>query len=367
VQGASAQEKGKAGPLEQILADWKHRQGLLKTVRYVVSGTTEYKETELPPGNPIRPKRTVLLLDLEGKRYRLESSEEVGRAGREFIPRVNTIAFNGKIGQGYLHRDINQLGDDGPDLVIGKSSAHGTWFDPHLWPVLYAHGLVPTVHTHVRLDKMPPSYDADDFEVRGRQTYRGRNYMVVRTHPMAGNPPIHDELWVDLSQRSAIHRHVSFNGTNPWNVHDVEWKQTAFGWWPDQWTLTWTLNGKLQRIYRLKVESFEVNPSVFDGDFTLAAKPGMKVLVSENPPPDSGLNPYLQASKTYLVLPSGGWQEIDAKGFTTTAGKQLSPKAGQAWIWWTIGASVLAVGIVGFLFRRRHKETPHGPSREDAV
>jgi hypothetical protein len=124
---------------------------LLKTARYVIAGTTEFKDALLPPGNPVRPRRTVLLLDFEGKRFRQETSEEVlsARGGREdrleYVLRVGTRAFDGRALQGLLHRDVNRIQEDGPDLVMDKDLAMAQ-FDPQLWPVFFAHGIVPTVH-----------------------------------------------------------------------------------------------------------------------------------------------------------------------------------------------------------------------------
>src|SRR5438876_12384246 len=42
-RGAFAQGRN-AATLARIIADWQERQGLLKTARYVITGTTEYKE-----------------------------------------------------------------------------------------------------------------------------------------------------------------------------------------------------------------------------------------------------------------------------------------------------------------------------------
>ena len=46
----------------------------------------------------------------------------------------------------------------------------------------------------------------------------------------------------------------------------------------------------------------------------------MLVRVSETPPAGSGLNPNVAATKTYLISPSGAWQETSAIGFTTLDG-----------------------------------------------
>jgi hypothetical protein len=357
-QVAFGQPAAKDAQLAQIFADWQHRQGLFKTVRYVITGTTEFKDPESPPGSPVRPRRTVLLLDFERKRFRQESSEEGIREradkGREYIPRVSTSALDGKYLQGLTPRDLNRIEDDIAELGIDTDLTRAD-FDVHLWPVFFAHGMIHTVHQRLRPDQLRRSYDPEDFDVRGQLSLGGRSCTVLRTDPVAGNPPVFDELWIDLSRQSAICRHVSFAGSAPWDRLDVEWKQTEFGWWPSSWTLTWTDDGQVRRIHRLQVESFEPNPAVADSDFTLPATPGMKVEVAEPVPPGMGLNPFLPPIRTYLVLPSGSWQEVDAKGFTTMEGKVLPPRRRWSWVWWTCAGGAGIAAIVYYLFRRRRR------------
>src|SRR5713101_1514811 len=96
---AFAQADSKKPVLERIFADWKQRQNLLKSARYVINGTIEYKDKELPPGNPVRPKRLELLLDLERRRWRMQTSQEIISQignGWEYKTRVGTCAFDGK-------------------------------------------------------------------------------------------------------------------------------------------------------------------------------------------------------------------------------------------------------------------------------
>jgi hypothetical protein len=357
-QAAFGQPAATDPRLAQIFADWQHRQGLLKSARYVITGTTEFKDPELPPGNPVRPGRTVLLLDFERKRYRQETSEgaisECGGKGLAYVTLVGTSAFDGKSLQGLRHRDLNGIEEDVPDLDIGTDLTRAQ-FDTHVWPVFFAHGMIPTVHQILRPDQLPRTYDPEDFEVRGQLSLGGRTCTVVRTDPVAAMKPIFDELWVDLGRESAICRHLYFGGSEPWTRLDVEWKQTEFGWWPDKWTLTWTPNGQVKRIHRLQVESFEANPAVADSDFTLPAEPGMKVCVAEPVPPGMGLNPLFPATRTYLVLPSGSWQQVDARGFTTMEGEVLPPRRGWGWVWWTCAAGAGIAAVVYYVFRRRRR------------
>src|SRR5439155_25230628 len=113
--------------------------------------------------------------------------------------------------------------------------------------------------------------------------------------------------------------------------------------------------GRVRRIHRLRVQSFEPNP-VFDaGDFTLPAKPGMRVVVSEPPPrPGSGLNADLPASKTYLLSASGSCEQVSAKGYTTLDGRLRPPERSRAWLWWTtVAAAVGWTALMYFVLRRK--------------
>src|SRR5262249_20577543 len=115
------------------------------------------------------------------------------------------------------------------------------------------------------------------------------------------NPSLTDELWVDVKRGSAIARHVYFNGKNPWYRLDTKYVETAHGWLPDSWTLTWTSGGKVNRIQRLKVDSLDVSPSITDEDFTMRVLPGMIVRSDQYPNPESGLDPNSSANMTYSM------------------------------------------------------------------
>jgi hypothetical protein len=163
--------------------------------------------------------------------------------------------------------------------------------------------------------------------------------------------PLFDELWVDGNQSSAICRYVNFNGSNPWLRFDIKWTKRAFSWWPQEWTLTWTRHHKVCRVHRLQVETFEPNPEVEDSYFTFEIKPGMKVRVAEAPPPESGLDPRHPASKMYVVSPSGSWEQLWAKGFTTTDGKLLPPERGSLWYYFAIAGGI-ALAALAYVMRR---------------
>jgi hypothetical protein len=201
-------------------------------------------------------------------------------------------------------------------------------------------------------------YDLENFEFRGRQLFKGRPCLICRTEPIPGTAPSFDEFWIDRERGSAIYRHLTFTGYDPIVRTDAEWKQTEFGWQPDQWTHTWTLNGKVWKHYRMRIESFEANPKVSNDDFTIPARPGMLVEVQEFPDPGTGLNPSYPATKTYRILPSGAWEELSAKGFTTLEGKVLPPERRWLWLWTTIALGIGSLVLVFYLLRRRRRASP---------
>jgi hypothetical protein len=360
-----AQGPGADAQLASVFKDWQSRQGVLKSARYVLTGTMEYNDKELPPGSPIRPRRIVFLLDLVRKRYRMEDSEEVPNANGKEDPKeweyrrcVRTSAYDGEALQNLTPREINRLSDDVADLSIGKGNlGPGAQFRAELTPVFFAHGIVPTVHSPLLVDHLPLTHDADDFLVAGRQLLRGQDCLLVRTEALPGNPPISDEFWINTQQQGAITRYVYFNGSNPWSRLDISWKQTAYGWWVDHWSETWSVNGSVRHVCRLRVETFEANPEVADGDFKLPVEAGMKVTVAEGPPPGKGLDPFKAAIKTYVISPSGAWVEISAKGFTTLEGKELPPERDRRWILWSLGGGAAVLGVLFFyVFRWRAKK-----------
>lgn len=360
-----AQRPETKAQIEAVFKDWKDRQSIFKSARYVLVGTTEFKGEKRPPGNPIQPCRTVLLLDFVKKRYHMERSEEIpyanGKAGDpsqwEYRKRISTSAYDGEALQSLTHRKANRLENDRQDdLSIGKGNlGMGAQFGSEVCPIFFAHGIVPTVHSPLFVDRLPLTHDPDDFDIAGSQLLRGDNCLVVRTEPLPGNPPISDEFWINLQQKSAIPRLVYFSGSNPWDRLDIVWKNTAHGWWVDHWSLTWSPNGKVRRITRYRVESFEGNPAVSDSNFRIPAEPGMIVKVSEGPSPGKGLNPFKAASTTYKISPSGSWDEISAEGFTTLEGKKLPPEWRWKWIACTICGVLAIAASLYYIVRRKRR------------
>ena len=90
-------------------------------------------------------------------------------------------------------------------------------------------------------------------------------------------------------------------------------------------------------------------------------------LVAESgPPPGKGFNPVFPATTTYLISPSGSWQQLSARGYTTLDGKVLPPQRGQAGLWWTAVAAAGATALMYYVLQHRVKSgTGRRPSQSN--
>jgi hypothetical protein len=361
--GPAAAQPKKDDAVARVLADWQARQGKVKTARYVLAGTVEHVAPLLPDSTPIpendrvRPFRATLLLDLERGRVRFDKEEDQLDGNGKWARGYGTFAHDGNEtrqgrtpGQPHTGR--------GFDLAIlknARSGHEGSQVYDYYWPVLFAHGIVPTMHHPAYAERLPTSFDPEDFVSLGRRPLGGGVYTVIRTEPLPAASPMLDEYWVDVAKQGAIRRYVYLTNGQPWFRLDIDWRETPAGWWPAKWTYTFTLDGKkVNRVAKLAVESYEYDPPVSDADFTLPAEPGMReVIVAEATPPGSGLNPSYPARRVYRITESGEWVETEARGPTTLDGIQLPPNRGWGWWPWAGGAAAAAVVGVAWVWRRQ--------------
>ena len=228
--------------------------------------------------------------------------------------------------------------------------------DHEFWPLLCAHGIVPTVPRPARVDRLLKQHTGEEFDSRGQVNLGGSPCLVLRTDPAASKPYLVDELWIDPAKDSAIVRQVYFAGTNPWFRFDTVHRKSSQGWIPASWTFAATTD-HLVEVSQYTVESMEVDPPVADADFILPIEPGWIVLVHTYPVAGQGLDPNKPASGMFRVDSTGKWVPLDeATGYTTGEGEQLPPESpNRRWIWWggaALGGIVaLATGVV--LYRRR--------------
>jgi hypothetical protein len=365
--GAAAAQP-KANPaLLKALADWEGRQARVRTARYVITGTREWV-AKASPADPapaandrVRPSRLVAVLDLARGRYRYELSYDILKDDGSYRWSTSLGTFDGRESrQGKPREEAREYG--GFDLVISpdyERAQGGATPNPFLWPVLYAHGLVPHAYHTAGFARLPWRYDPEDFVHVGRLPLAGRACEVIRTEPNDSDPPGYDEYWVDPARDGAVLRYADVVGTNPLTRTDLRWRATPAGWQLDGWTTATLAAGRTTlAVHTYRVESAEFDGPVADADFTIPAEPGMeRVRVNEYDPRPGVI---LGAYRYYRIDPDGTWVQTDSKGAYTVDGHEPPPPPRRPWWHWAAAAAG-AAGVAGVVWGRlRRRGSPAG-------
>lgn len=272
----------------------------------------------------------------------------------QYRQRVFTISYDGKRIYKQRHREINRMDEEAEDLYIAEGKMNDfAKFDILLKPIFFAHGFVGTVLKPILYDRWPLNLEPDDFLNQGLHPFNRFNLLVFQTEPVImgrssknPNPGMYDELWINRSEKSAIHRFFHFARGNPWSHLEITWKETPHGAWVDTWNDTWSTKNQVRRISHLRVESMEVDPPISDSDFTIAAQPGMKVKMVELSPKNQGSNPVeATAVQKFSISPTGTWIELSREG-TPAAQRRL-------WIFWVLGIGTTILVILGLRWRQK--------------
>lgn len=350
--------------IARTLNDWSKRQKRFQSVRYVVVGETEQmdlpKDSKLPTKRPIK---YLVLLDMVQGRIRIEkdgSGVKYNYSG--YSPIVDVRAYNGRIYQVNADRTKGEWDPRNANVGITKGSMQAVHLEADLWPVLFAHGIVPTVNKPSRPDRMLIGHHADEFEYRGEVSHQGSRCFILRTDPAASTPFLVDELFIDPGKESAVIRYVNWAGKCPWYRVDVTYEEKKRGWLPRSWTVAHTQGSDVVYVTRARVDNLEVNPTVTDDDFNLPIPPKSIVVTSAYPEAGSGLDPFRPATKRSQVDERGKTTTVEETGFTTAEGVQLPPEpAFPRWLW-IVAASIGLVGLLlaVFFYRRRIRRSPVG-------
>jgi hypothetical protein len=296
----------------------------------------------------VRPDNFVVLLDFIQGRSRIEKNGSAPGANFEkYVPRVSVSAYDGETLQTSSDRKACELAALDPDVSLVKGPLRMMPFNARIWPVLFAHGVVPTVNKSARPDQLPTNHTTEEFEFRGDVRYKENMCIVLRTDPVASTPAVVDEFWIDPIKESGIVRYVYFSGgNNPWYRMDITYQKSENGWLPSSWVYTHSKGNKLVEIAHFTVERLEVNPTVTDGDFTLPIPPGSIVLTQNFPELGKGLDPFKPASGLSRVDVNGKWVTLEEAGFTTAEGFPLPPESRRLrWVW----ATIIFFGMVGIV------------------
>ncbi len=361
---------------EPIIADtlkiWKVRFERFKSARYKISGTIETKNNlEISATDPDASRivrdpsdsikqnlQATVTIDLERKHFRIEETTQ--STNHSAITKIT--AYNGISLQRGIVRDPKANGSQEPDINIIKGYlGNQQAADAYLFPVFMAHGIVPTVFSHLRPDRLPISNSPEDFTLSSKASLSGRECVLLRTNPTGSTPTLADEFWIDSNRDCAILRfvHWQLQTKNPFYRIDVEYAPGQGTWMPTKWIETHSIGGKVMAISHLNVDTMELNIPIHDGDFTIANQKGMRVNIIEFPEPGKGLDPYSPARSSYLTSESGRLEPIgEPTEFTTTDGVKLPPSK-SSWRWMIgTGLVVALIVIVLLILGKRANNNP---------
>jgi hypothetical protein len=354
--------------IKQVFADWEMRRETIKRIRYTVVGQSikpkgSYTDDMGQPITPPHPPKDIamrqdstLLLDLAKNRFRLEmAGERYYLDGQQAYPYAGRTLFDNQTLATENPRDANENAAvprkaTDPDVTISRNYARSGYHALeavnafYLSPLLMAHGIVPGFSAPADFDKRP---DPDDFTVRGRHFFQGRDCLVLRTFPdrSSGLSTSFDEFWIDTARESAVLYEACYANDKVRVSIEITYQQTSHGWLPLKWTGT-TRDSRGQQpinVTRLTVQAINVEPVVTDKDFQPDVKPGMYVSETIHEDLDAfGSSPLsLKKTKLYHVAADGSWNQV-LDGVENKSG---------SWYWYGAGGVIVAVAMAAIVFR----------------
>lgn len=354
---AAAQPPKADDPVGRTLRAWEARQRKVKTARYVVTGTTEwlmrtYPTAPVPAANDrVRPFRIEVVLDLEKGRFRCQRRDETLRDDGTYRPSAWTSTFDGR-----ESRDGRPLWEERVagafDLSITPLRRPDDVGDvPNflLYPLLFAHGLVPGADGERGFARLPWTYDRGDYVAAGRHPLGGRVCDVIRTEPLESDPPLVLEYWVDPARDGAIVRYGEVSGDRPEVPVEIAWRPTPAGWGVAGWTKRFWFE-----VRRYQVESAEFDGPVADAEFTIPAEPGMERVIVDVPHREPGM--IVPARRVYRITEGGRWEELEGEpGLSARGVIPAPPPQWGGWQWAAVAGGAAAVGVMGWWAWRRRR------------
>jgi hypothetical protein len=364
----SAPAQGIDPRLQQVLDDWRKRQERTQNVRYVVRGEGVWSKGAWPspPGqgtDQVRPPRdlviqrgAVVLLDFAANRLRLETDEErYDEATDKFYPQRMVRVADGTEAKMFFPREKNTHPIEGKkpndaEVWIENGYRGGDTLNIGYWPLIYAHGSIPSQAEHPRPGKLRILPDPELLYVHGEAIYRDRPVWVIRTQAVKTAVASFDEFWVDKGRDSAVVRYALVVRDHPEYDLQIDYRETTHGWMPLRWTLTERdFRGRTKYLERLHVEKLLIDQPLEDADFQIDVRAGMLVDEFTIQKPKTGTIPVATGNRKHLrVGEDGTLQALDPPMHLDTGSR----------LWWLLLA--LPAGVVGWLIRSRRQRLRQG-------
>jgi len=229
----------------KVVADWKERRSRLpNAIRLELEGTVTvfrgFVPDTIPPFPPedhTFPTRSMLLIDFQRNRYRVETSKDTARLA-EFKRLDMVRLYDGKSFQRFYPRGVEQRSgkkfDMGRDLeLLAAEVGFGRGMCAFFEGGYLMRSMSPTNLTRQPLAVTDQMRDA--LRSPGTATLDGQSYTLLRT---ARNGYGHwGELYLDSSRQSAIRRMTYFDaGSREMERLDVTSYRLVDGLWlPFEW------------------------------------------------------------------------------------------------------------------------------------
>lgn len=312
--------------LETVLRDWSRRREQFKKVRYTLVGERVYPKgiiqlnadrtpmaVPLPKQDTPLPLRRMFLLDLLGKRFRLEIDEKAyGRSGVYPIRRIDL--FDGKEYKILHPRDPNPDARSptiAPDVAIVKGDASSRAFELAHWPLFDSLGIVQSMLFRSTADKLVSQPESDLLFVQGDSIHQGRQCIIIRTHAKKAGKGWYEEYWVDPARESVVVKHLVVSNKVPVEDFVLNYEKKNPGWTLTGWTYTRRRLGArndVTAIERVRVQQILYDEGLGDPDFTIQLRPGMVVARTEFTPgaPGPGQPTFDLKQQEYVRLDERG-------------------------------------------------------------
>lgn len=342
--------------VKAVFDAWNERRAQWKSVRYRTSGTETVPAGSIirapdsggpgeavPPTDVVLPRKDILLLDLVGNRHRLERSGQVySAAGGQ--SRASASGHDGKeLWQSQpLERATRHM--EQHDAIILTGNLREAAFTPPDWPCFLAHGIIPQQAVPIVPGKLAPKRDESEFYFHAMVQHEGRPCVVLRTEPDHFVGTSFDEYWVDSGRGGLVLRHIGYAGGAPAMQFDLRYKDVDGNQLLAGWDLAMLRNGRAWRLFRMQVDTCDLEPAFDSEDFALKVLPGMRIVQLQRGGTEDSPSRAKEVSERTFVADDNGRP-------VQTGGPPLPDLS----LWWYAGGAcaLLAILIVAWRLRRR--------------
>jgi outer membrane lipoprotein-sorting protein len=288
-----------------------------------------------PPEDYRFPMEIRTVVDLKGRRVRKEKRYHQLHADElRYHPHYIVTIFDGEQRRAYTPRDSNSSSDYSPperQPTHTLATSGKQFFSLYEFPVLLAHGILVDFDLDVRT--LEDVFKLESLRPHGYGRHEGGSALVVRTEPTRERLGTFREYWIDLERQGAIVRWATYDSDKLTRQMDIKYINRGERWFPESWSATEYVFGKVINTYRLRVTDFALNQPVDSAIFTVEQRPGEVVWAGD-----------------------GGLRRVGGDGKTLVPVTQEPNAWSWGWLWFGVVAALLIGGLLLAVrcFRRRY-------------